>query len=74
MKIGQDAPDENYYRIAISNYKNTPVKLRLLDRLPYTDDSSVKIDLLKTAPKLSEDAEYVRQAKKKGIFDVLLKI
>ena len=72
---GGNRIDENYYRIAISNYKNTPVKLRLLDRLPYTDGSSVKIDLLKTSPKLSEDAEYVRQAKKKGIlrWDIELK-
>ena len=72
---GGNRIDENIYRIAISNYKNTTVKLRLLDRLPYTDDSSVKIDLLKTTPKLSEDPEYVRQAKKKGIlrWDIELK-
>ena len=72
---GGNRIDENYYRIAISNYKNAPVKLRLLDSFPYTDDSSVKIDLLKTNTKLSEDAEYVQQAKKKGIlrWDIELK-
>jgi uncharacterized protein (TIGR02231 family) len=55
------------YRIALSNYKNTPVELQLLDRLPYTDDSSIKVELEKTEPELSADGEYLRTARKKGI-------
>ena len=59
--------DTYHYRIALNNYKNTAAQLRLLDRLPHTDDNSIKIELLKTDPQLSEDAEYARTSKKKGI-------
>ena len=64
---GGNRIDTYNYRIAISNYKNAAVELRLLDRLPYTDDASVKIELAKTDPKLSEDTEYLRTIRKKGI-------
>lgn len=64
---GGNRIDTYNYRIAISNYKNIPIGLRLLDRLPYTDDASVKIELAKTEPQLSQDAEYLRTARKKGI-------
>jgi len=62
------------YRIALSNYKNTAVELQLLDRLPYTEDSSVKIVLDKTEPELSKDAEYLRTSRKKGILRWDLKL
>ena len=64
---GGNRIDTYHYRIALSNYKNAAVELRLLDRLPHTDDSSVKIEVLETKPKLSEDGEYLRTARKKGI-------
>jgi len=64
---GGNRIDTYNYRIALSNYKNTTVELRLLDRLGYTKDSSIKIDLVKTEPQLSEDSEYLRTARKKGI-------
>ena len=64
---GGNRIDTYNYRIALSNYKNTPAKLRLLDRLPYVKDSSIKIDLTKTSIPLSEDAEYLRSEKKKGL-------
>ncbi len=64
---GGNRIDTYHYRIALSNYKNTAVRLRLLDRLPYTDDASVKIELEKADPELSKDAEYLRTARKKGI-------
>jgi hypothetical protein len=64
---GGNRIDTYYYRIALSNYKNTPVVLKLLDRLPYTDDTSIKIELEKAEPELSKDAEYLRTARKKGI-------
>jgi uncharacterized protein (TIGR02231 family) len=64
---GGNRIDTYHYRIAISNYKNSAVELRLLDRLPFTDDASVKIELAKAEPQLSEDAEYLRTIRKKGV-------
>jgi uncharacterized protein (TIGR02231 family) len=64
---GGNRIDTYDYRIALSNYKNTAVELQLLDRLGYTEDSSIKIELVKTEPQLSEDSEYLRTARKKGI-------
>jgi len=64
---GGNRIDTYHYRIALSNYKDEAVELRLLDRLPYTDDTSIKIELEKAEPELSEDAEYPRTARKKGI-------
>jgi uncharacterized protein (TIGR02231 family) len=55
------------YHISLSNYKATPVRLRLLDRLPYSEDASIKIELTKTDPALSQDSDYIRTDKKKGI-------
>jgi hypothetical protein len=71
---GGNRIDTYQYRIALSNYKKTPVELRLLDRLPYSDDASVKIELSKTEPELSKDAEYLRTARKKGILRWDLKL
>jgi uncharacterized protein (TIGR02231 family) len=64
---GGNQIDTYEYRMALSNYKNKTVELRLLDRLPYTDNSSIKIELEKTEPQLSSDSEYLRTARKKGI-------
>jgi len=64
---GGNRIDTYDYRIALSNYKNTAVELQLLDRLGYTEDSSIKIELVKTEPQLCEDSEYLRTARKKGI-------
>jgi uncharacterized protein (TIGR02231 family) len=71
---GGNRIDTYYYRIALSNYKNAGVELRLLDRLPYTKDSSIKIELDKTDPELSKDAEYLRTSGKKGILRWDLKL
>jgi uncharacterized protein (TIGR02231 family) len=71
---GGNRIDTYQYRIAISNYKNAAVELRLLDRLPYTDDASVKIELAKAEPQLSQDAEYLRISRKKGILRWDLKL
>jgi len=64
---GGNRIDTYDYRFALSNYKDTPVELQLLDRLPHTDDNSIKIELVKTEPEFSADSEYLRIAKKKGI-------
>ena len=71
---GGNRIDTYNYRVAVSNYKNNEVELRLLDRLPYTDDASVKIELAKTEPQASQDAEYLRTARKKGILRWDLKL
>ena len=64
---GGNRIDTYHYRIALSNYKNTAVELRLLERLPYTYNTSIKIELEKTEPQLSTDSEYLRRSRKKGI-------
>jgi uncharacterized protein (TIGR02231 family) len=71
---GGNRIDTYDYRIALSNYKNKPVELQLLDRLAYTDDSSIKIELEKTEPQLSTNSEYLRTARKKGILRWDLKL
>jgi uncharacterized protein (TIGR02231 family) len=71
---GGNRIDTYDYRIALSNYKNKPVELQLLDRLPYTDDSSIKIELEKTEPQFSTNSEYLRTVKKKGILRWDLKL
>ena len=71
---GGNRIDTYNYRLALSNYKNRPVELQLLDRLPYTDDSSIKIELEKTESDLSANSEYLRTARKKGILRWDLKL
>lgn len=67
--------DDHKYRIEISNYKTKPVKLRLLERLPYTENPNIEILLKKPSLALSTDKEYVRTSKKKGMlrWDLTLK-
>ncbi len=55
------------YRIAIDNYKNTQVKLRLLERIPYTEDEELEIKDFQTNVPLSKDPEYLRAEKDKGV-------
>ncbi len=64
---GGNRIDTYHYRIALNNYKDADVKLRLLDRLPYSDSDSIKIELERTEPELSKDSEYLRALRKKGI-------
>jgi uncharacterized protein (TIGR02231 family) len=64
---GGNRIDTYNYRIALNNYKNAAVRLRLLDRLPYADTDSIKIELEETKPELSKDPEYLRTTRKKGI-------
>ncbi len=71
---GGNRIDTYHYSIALSNYKNTAVELRLLDRLPYTDNSSIKIELDKAEPQLSKDSDYLRTSRKKGILRWDLKL
>ena len=59
--------DTYHYRIALQNYKKTPVPLRLLERLPYTEDESLAITDWQSSAPLSENTEYVANLKDKGI-------
>lgn len=49
------------YRILVNNYKTEKVKLQVWDRLPYAENDSVAVSLLKTTPDLSKDALYLRE-------------
>jgi uncharacterized protein (TIGR02231 family) len=64
---GGNRIDTYHYRIALNNYKDSAVRLRLLDRLPYSRSDAIKIDLEKTEPELSKDTEYRRTLRRKGI-------
>lgn len=64
---GGNRIDTFEYRITLSNYKDTPVKLRLMDRLPYCEGSSIKIELVDMEPSLSQDKDYLKDGKRKGI-------
>jgi uncharacterized protein (TIGR02231 family) len=64
---GRKRTEKYDYRIAISNYKDRKVKLRLLERIPYTEDESLEMKDFETKPALSTDAEYLRTERNKGI-------
>ncbi len=59
--------DKFEYRLAIENYKGTAVKLRLLERIPYTEDTGLEIKDFGTNTPISTDQDYVRTLKDKGI-------
>jgi len=48
-------------RILVNSYKTEKVKLQVWDRLPYAENDTVGVALLKTAPELSKDALYQRE-------------
>jgi uncharacterized protein (TIGR02231 family) len=49
------------YRIMVNSYKTEKVKLQVWDRLPYAENDTVGVSLLKTAPELSKDVVYQRE-------------
>jgi len=55
------------YRLAIENYKGAAVKLRLMERIPYTEDTGLEIKDFETNTPVSTDQDYVRTLKDKGI-------
>jgi uncharacterized protein (TIGR02231 family) len=66
--------DRSLYRIAIQNYRSTPVNLQLFDRIPFTENPDVRIELVEPSIALSKDADYLRTARKKGILRWDLKL
>ncbi|MDX1566041.1 MAG: DUF4139 domain-containing protein, partial [Phycisphaeraceae bacterium] len=56
------------YRLAIENYKDKPVNVRLLERMPYAQSGDdVQVTLGKLEDPLSKDADYLRTERPKGI-------
>jgi hypothetical protein len=49
------------YRILVNSYKAEKARLQVWDRLPYAENDSVGVSLLKTAPELSKDTIYQRE-------------
>jgi uncharacterized protein (TIGR02231 family) len=49
------------YRILVNSYKTEKVKLQVWDRLPYAENDTVGVSLLKTSPELSKDPVYQRE-------------
>lgn len=49
------------YRILVSSYKPDAVNLQLWDRLPHAETEAVGVNLVKTEPKISTDAIYLRE-------------
>jgi uncharacterized protein (TIGR02231 family) len=67
--------DKYDYRLTINNYKKTEIPLRLLERLPYTEDESLDISEFESNVALSRNVDYVNNLKPKGIlrWDLTLK-
>jgi uncharacterized protein (TIGR02231 family) len=56
-----------HYRLRLENFKDKPVDVRLMDRIPASKTEDVKISLEKTATPLATDEVYVRDYKPAGI-------
>ncbi|HET6429197.1 MAG TPA: mucoidy inhibitor MuiA family protein [Phycisphaerae bacterium] len=55
------------YRLLLDNYKDKPVKVRLLDRLPDPRGMDIRVTLIKGAEALSTEPVYLRTLRKSGI-------
>jgi hypothetical protein len=56
------------YRIEIDNYKSEPIKMRVFDRLPYSEKATdMRITLGKLSTDLSADPVYLRRERPKNI-------
>jgi hypothetical protein len=49
------------YRILVSSYKNAKVNVQVWDRLPFSENESVGVSLIKTTPEVSKDKLYQRE-------------
>jgi hypothetical protein len=48
------------FRIAVRSFRAEPVKVQVWDRLPKADSEAVAVNLVQTAPALSDDTNYQR--------------
>jgi len=55
------------YRLRLENFKDEPVTVRLIDRIPATKSEDVRITLNRPKTPLSTDPLYVRDRKDRGI-------
>jgi hypothetical protein len=55
------------YKLAIDNYKDKPVAVRVLDRLPDPKNADIRVTFGKPGVELSKDATYVATLRKSGI-------
>jgi uncharacterized protein (TIGR02231 family) len=56
------------YRLTIENFADEPAAVRLLDRLPTTDEGTdVRVSLLEADAELSDDPRYQQTDRRKGI-------
>jgi len=49
------------YRIMVSNFKSEKVKLQVWDRLPFAENDTIGVQLIKATPELSKDSLYLRE-------------
>ena len=67
-KTGWGSRVQNFsYKLQLENYKDTPVSVRLLDRIPATKSEDLQIKVGKMSDDLSTDPLYVREMKGRGI-------
>lgn len=56
------------YRLSVDNYKDKPVRLRIMDRLPHTNrPGEIRIALTGDTPALSSDPAYQRRERPRNI-------
>ncbi len=63
-----------HYRLRLQNYKDGPVSVRLLDRIPATKGEDLKVALGRMKDALSTDQVYLRDHRPRGIlrWDIVL--
>jgi hypothetical protein len=49
------------YRILVNSYKTDRVKLQVWDRLPFAENETMGVSLVKATPEVSKDSLYVRE-------------
>lgn len=55
------------YRLLVSSYKGSSVKLQLWDRLPHAENETAGVSLIKASPDLSSDALYLREQRPQNL-------
>jgi uncharacterized protein (TIGR02231 family) len=64
---GGNRVSEYEYKLKIANFRDKGIALRLVDRIPYSERSSIKVQLLEGKSELSKDAQYRDTGYKKGL-------
>ncbi len=56
-----------HYRLRLENFKDTAADIRLIDRIPASKGTDLKVSLGKLKDKLSDDPVYVRDDRDRGL-------